>query len=145
MLVYLDMCCLKRPFDDQSQTRVRLESEAVLGLLAAECESLRFVRSSALWLENEYNPLPARAARVRRWLLKPQSGGQPADIVSRAGELVNLGLKPFDSLHVASAEAFGADVLATCDDRLLAHARRAGPLIRIRVADILEVATESLS
>jgi len=28
MRVYLDICCLKRPFDDQSQERVRLESEA---------------------------------------------------------------------------------------------------------------------
>lgn len=47
MLLYLDMCCIKRPFDDQSQPRIRLESEAVLGLLAAESDSLRFVRSAA--------------------------------------------------------------------------------------------------
>ena len=36
MLLYLDICCLKRPFDDQAQPRVRLETEAVLGLLAEE-------------------------------------------------------------------------------------------------------------
>jgi hypothetical protein len=36
MRIYLDMCCLKRPFDDQSQPRIRLETEAVLALLAAE-------------------------------------------------------------------------------------------------------------
>jgi hypothetical protein len=48
MLLYLDMCCMKRPFDDQSHPRFRLESEAVLGLLAAESDSLRFVRSAAL-------------------------------------------------------------------------------------------------
>ena len=29
MKVYLDACCLNRPFDDQSQPRVRLETEAV--------------------------------------------------------------------------------------------------------------------
>lgn len=57
MLLYLDMCCLKRPFDDQSHPRIRLESEAVLSLLAAESNSLQFVRSLALWLENEQNPL----------------------------------------------------------------------------------------
>jgi hypothetical protein len=28
MLIDLDMCCLKRPFDDQSQPRIRLKSEA---------------------------------------------------------------------------------------------------------------------
>jgi hypothetical protein len=31
--VYLDACCLNRPFDDQTQDRIRLESEAVLLIL----------------------------------------------------------------------------------------------------------------
>jgi hypothetical protein len=31
--VYLDLCCLNRPFDDQHQPRVRLEAEAVLALI----------------------------------------------------------------------------------------------------------------
>jgi hypothetical protein len=30
MRVYLDNCCFNRPFDDQSQARVRLEAEAKL-------------------------------------------------------------------------------------------------------------------
>jgi hypothetical protein len=34
-LIDLDMRCLKRPFADQSQGRIRLEAEAMLGLLAA--------------------------------------------------------------------------------------------------------------
>lgn len=29
MRVYLDICCLKRPFDDQSQERVRLDREVL--------------------------------------------------------------------------------------------------------------------
>ena len=29
-MIYLDVCCLNRPFDDQTQERIRLESEAVL-------------------------------------------------------------------------------------------------------------------
>ena len=33
MKIYLDTCCLKRPFDDQRQPRVRLESEAVTLIL----------------------------------------------------------------------------------------------------------------
>ena len=28
MRLYLDICCLKRPFDDQTQPRIRMESEA---------------------------------------------------------------------------------------------------------------------
>ena len=145
MLVYLDMCCIKRPFDDQLQPRIRLESEAVLGLLAAECESLRFVRSPALWLENEQNPLPTRAARVRRWLGKPEAISEASALVARASDMMNLGLKEFGALHVASAEAVAADVLATCDDRLVAAARRAGDRIRVRILGVLELAGEVLS
>ena len=33
MKIYLDACCLNRPFDDQSQDRVRLEAEAILLIL----------------------------------------------------------------------------------------------------------------
>ncbi len=31
-LIYLDNCCFNRPFDDQDQTRVRLETEAKLSI-----------------------------------------------------------------------------------------------------------------
>lgn len=33
MKIYLDMCCLSRPCDDQSQPRIRVETEAVLAIL----------------------------------------------------------------------------------------------------------------
>ncbi|WP_373529089.1 hypothetical protein [Nostoc sp.] len=33
-LIYLDVCCLNRPFDDQTQERIFLEAEAVLRILA---------------------------------------------------------------------------------------------------------------
>jgi hypothetical protein len=35
--IYLDVSCLNRPFDDQSQVRVRLEAEAITMILE-ECE-----------------------------------------------------------------------------------------------------------
>jgi len=36
--IYLDVCCLNRPFDDQTQARIRLEAEAVL-IILAQCET----------------------------------------------------------------------------------------------------------
>lgn len=33
MIIYLDNCCYNRPFDDQSQERVHLESEVILTVL----------------------------------------------------------------------------------------------------------------
>ena len=34
MRIYLDNCCLQRPFDDQTQPRIRVETEAVFAVLA---------------------------------------------------------------------------------------------------------------
>jgi len=31
--IYLDVCCLNRPFDDQSQDRIKLEAEAIIMIL----------------------------------------------------------------------------------------------------------------
>ena len=33
MNIYMDVCCLNRPFDDQTQDRIYIESEAVLKIL----------------------------------------------------------------------------------------------------------------
>ncbi len=38
MRIYLDVCCLNRLFDDQTQERIRLGSEAVL-LILERCQS----------------------------------------------------------------------------------------------------------
>ncbi len=37
-LIYLDVCCLNRPFDDQTQERIRLEAEAVM-LILNRCQN----------------------------------------------------------------------------------------------------------
>jgi hypothetical protein len=31
--IYMDVCCWNRPFDDQTQTRIHLEAEAVLAIV----------------------------------------------------------------------------------------------------------------
>ncbi|HPT57439.1 MAG TPA: PIN domain protein, partial [Casimicrobium sp.] len=45
MLIYLDLCCFKRPWDDQSASRVRLETEAKLFLQ----ERIRNGLTSLVW------------------------------------------------------------------------------------------------
>ena len=105
MLIYLDMCCLKRPFDDQSQPRIRLESEAVLALLSAESNQVRFVRSPALHLENTLNPVPIRAARVARWLGHPAPVVDPASLELRTRDIVKSGVNG-DALGWVNAVRF---------------------------------------
>ena len=49
MTIYLDVCCLNRPFDDQSQNRVRLEAEAILSILEmAQSDKLEIISSDVI-------------------------------------------------------------------------------------------------
>lgn len=62
---YLDLCCLNRPFDEQHQPRVRLETEAVLGLIQLSIlGELWWVTSDALELESSQNPDTDRRGEV---------------------------------------------------------------------------------
>jgi predicted nucleic acid-binding protein len=144
--LYLDMCCLKRPFDDQTQPRIRFETEAVLGLLAEDSRRVALVRSGAHDLENDQNPLPWRAERVRAWLAeRPRLEPNGDALQRRTAELMASGVRGFDALHLACAEMAGVEVFVTCDDRLLAVARRLEATIKVRVGEVTAVAREVLS
>jgi predicted nucleic acid-binding protein len=71
------------------------------------------------------NPDPERQRQARE-LLPDETAIIELDekIAVRADMFVALGFKPADAAHVAAAEAQGAQVLLTCDDRLLRVARR---------------------
>jgi predicted nucleic acid-binding protein len=145
MRAYLDLCCLKRPFDDQSQPRIHLESEAVLALLGAVADKIELLRSPALELENDRNPVAQRAAKVRLWLeALPTTEISDASLAARIAELMALGFKNFDALHLASAEALGADVLCTCDDRFLVVAGRESSRLKVRVLNPIDLVREVL-
>ena len=50
--IYLDVCCLQRPFDDQRQVRVHLEAEAVKLILAqVEAGELIWIGSEVVEFE----------------------------------------------------------------------------------------------
>ncbi len=55
--IYLDVCCLNRPFDDQTQPRIRLESEAILDIIK-RCKSGEWELISSTALETEIARTP---------------------------------------------------------------------------------------
>jgi hypothetical protein len=134
-IVYLDVCCLKRPFDDASQDRVRREAEAVAALVAcAERGEVRLVRSPAHDVENDRNPREDRRLATRLWL---ESAGvrvavTPAS-VERGRDLAALGFAPLDALHLAFAEQASARWFATTDDRLRTRARALAGRLQVQV------------
>src|SRR5215218_3045796 len=60
------------------------------------------------------------------------------ELFARAGALQALGFKPADAVHVAAAEAAGADVLLSCDDRMCRVANRRRGQLKVRVANPLD-------
>jgi hypothetical protein len=134
--IYLDLCCLKRPFDAQDQPLVRLQTEAVVSIMALPGELADFVRTPAQALENSFNPVQARRDAVDLWLAQvPASPVSDAVMSSRIADLFAIGFKSFDAFHLASAELFGADVFLTVDLPLLKLAARQPAQLRVRVAD----------
>jgi len=78
-----------------------------------------------------------RRKRVRQ-LLPASTMGLGSGILERARKLVDLGLHAADAVHVAAAEACDADVLLTCDDRLLRRCHQIADKLNVTVANPLE-------
>jgi hypothetical protein len=134
--IYLDLCCLKRPFDAQDQPLVRLQTEAVVSILALPGELAEFVRAPAQALENSFNPVQMRRDAVDLWLAQAPAPSFSDEVMSaRVANLLTMGFKSFDALHLASAELSGADVFLTVDLPLLKLASRLSAQLRVRVAD----------
>lgn len=137
--VYLDVCCWNRPFDDQTQTRVHLEAEAVLAVIS-EIEHGRFQLLHSEVADLEIANAPDAERRERLQTLIPRRHRyvrHEPQMSARALELERRGFAGIDALHLAGAEAAGADVLLTTDDRLLRLAARHQHFLRVTVANPL--------
>lgn len=121
MRIYLDTSIYNPPFDEQTQPKIHLETQAVIIILQMiEADLVELVNSTVLEYENSQNPYPIKQQTMNRYL---QMAGikQPINenIKQRAEELEKQGIKPIDALHVASAEASKSDYFITCDKRLI--------------------------
>ena len=145
MRVYLDMCCLKRPFDDQSDARIQLESLAVDTILQmCGAGQHELVTSDALRFENSRNPNAQRREFAEASLaLASQDQPHSVAVEQRAAVWQNAGVGLLDALHLASAEVASAEVFATCDDVLLKRAARV--TAQLRVVSVLDLFKELAS
>jgi predicted nucleic acid-binding protein len=124
--IYLDVCCFNRPFDDQTQSRIRVETEAILAILE-RCETGVWELISSEMVETEVAQIADqdRRQRIEGALLIARSRVLVDEIAANRGEeLQNLGFQGFDAIHLACAEIAQADVFLSTDDRLLRRAAR---------------------
>ena len=137
--IYMDVCCWNRPFDGQTQTRIHLEAEAVLAIVTeVEQGHCQLLHSDVIELEIDDTPDAELRQRLRLMIPRRRRFIRcDSAVAARGMELERLGFAGVDALHVASAEAGGADVLLTTDDRLLRVATRHAGLLHVRVANPL--------
>ena len=135
MTVYLDVCCLNRPFDDQSQNRVRLEAEAVLSILEMAAAGKLKLTSSDI-IDDELSQMPDAERREKVELLLDASSKHvllTAGIERRAAQFHKWNISPLDALHLAAAEAAHTDYFLTTDDYLLRRAHRHADELKVKV------------
>jgi len=133
--LYLDVCCLNRPFDDQSQNRVRLEAEGVSSILQmAQEQELEVLGSDIIDDELAQNPDIERREKVQLLLSIASSHVSLTTAIERpAAELQKWGITPLDALHLASAESVQADGFLTTDDNLLRKAGRHPSDLKVKI------------
>lgn len=124
--LYLDMCIYNRPFDDQSQPRIMIETQIFIVLLTMISKG-RFdlVNSFALEYENSKNPDIENMLKISDLLgYSPDYISYDEGILDRALEIEKYGLMGMDAVHIACAEKAKADFFITCDNNLIKKLKR---------------------
>lgn len=120
MIIYLDNCCYNRPFDDQTQERIHLESEAILTILKiGQMKRVVIVGSDILELEiNRMLDENKKRKVMDLYKVADMRIFYTDKIKKRSEEIMSVSkIRTFDSLHIASAEEAKADALLTTDDK----------------------------
>jgi len=131
--LYLDMNIFKRSFDDQSSSRVRLETAAIDIIFDdASVGKYEFCWSFVLDYENNLNPNVNRRATAILLSQRASREISPNEKINeRAKQFEKVNIKSRDALHLACAEFAGCDYLLTCDDKFLKKARLLGLDLKI--------------
>ena len=143
MKVYLDNCSLQRPLDDQTQLRIEHETNAIIEiLLLCESGNATLVSSETLQVEiNEIQDMKRKTACLGILEVAKENVVTDLSIERRALGFEKTGIKQFDALHLASAEAGGVDFFCTCDDDFLKKAKELGDL-KVKAVSPIELLEE---
>jgi len=124
--LYLDVCTLCRPFDNQYGMRVRLETDSYFLIMQAIQNGTYELLYSKVH-EKEIAAISDLLERTEIIETIYQNGKQCTGnflaIRKRADKLVCAGLGIADAAHIAFAEV-NADYFISCDDRLIKRSKR---------------------
>ena len=135
--IYLDNCVFNRPFDDQTSIRIKLETEAKLYIQNKIFENvIELVWSYILEYENEQNPFMEREEAIKEWKKLAVIDIEENEIIlNKAKELMKIGLKSKDALHIACAIEGKAEYFLSTDDKILKKGKH---IRKIKIIDPIE-------
>ena len=141
MRIYLDNCCYNRPFDDQSQVKVVIETLAKLTIQQQMREGeIEYVWSEVLDYEVGRSRFIDRKLQIQPWAQGATVFIElDESIRERAHQVEDAGLRAMDALHLACAEAASCDWFFTTDNGILKKART---IANLRVANPVEFVGE---
>jgi len=123
--LYLDNCCYNRPYDDQSQISIALETQAKLYIQSRIREGyFLLVTSFVLDFENMKNPHFDRRCGISdffRYSREYIDAGKRMLVEEIAQRIISTGVKLMDACHIACAEMAKCDYFLTTDKRLLKY------------------------
>lgn len=133
--IYLDACCLNRPFDDQSQDRLKIETDAILSILS-HCQSGEWELIGSEVIDLEISKIPDDERKEKVSILISITNFKVSldeEIEMRAIELSQLKFHSYDALHIACAERSKADIMLTTDDSLLKKAMEHMDFLKVKI------------
>ena len=126
MRVYLDNCSYNRPYDDQAQMRIHLETQAKLHIQdMIRRKQIELVTSYVLDFENSNNRSIQKKMAIEKFMNDYAafyvSNKNEEHIAKLAALIMGTGIKEKDAYHVACAVMAECDYFITTDDRLLKY------------------------
>jgi predicted nucleic acid-binding protein len=146
MKVYLDLCVYNRPFDDQGQPRILVETVEFMFLLEkAINKEMTIINSFVLEYENSKSPLIDRRDKIEDFLkIASEYVRYSERLENRAEEIEKRGFMAMDALHIACAEAAKSDFFITCDDLLLRKGKANKDKLKVRIVGLMEFFSEEV-
>lgn len=126
MRIYLDMCCYNRPYDDQSQLKISMETQSKLYIQTLIKDGkLELAASYMLRYECGNNPFEMRRNAIFDFIDRNTCVyvGMERQMVieAKAAEIMKTGVKYKDACHVASAIYAECEYFISTDTRLLKY------------------------
>lgn len=126
MRVYLDNCCYNRPFDDQFQPRIALETQAKMYVQSLiKKGKIELATSFMLKYENSKNSYIKKKNIIDSFMNDYSDVYIGKQLEERLSQMVDeieaTGVKSADATHIACAILAECDYMLTTDDRLLRY------------------------